>query len=212
MKLILLGPPGAGKGTQAKLICEKLDIPAISTGNILREAIAAGTELGVMAKKFIDDGKLVPDDVILNIIRERLSQKDCNGGFLLDGFPRTIPQAQALCEMGVKIDKVISVEVADDAIIDRMSYRRICDKCGASYNLKLIKPKTDGVCDDCGGNLIVRKDDKPETVKERLSIYHKTTEPLKAYYEKAGILVSVDGEQSKDEVFASITKALESRV
>lgn len=207
MKLILLGPPGAGKGTQAKLICEKVGIPAISTGNILRQAIKDETDTGILAKKYIDDGKLVPDDVILGIIRERLSEKDCDNGYLLDGFPRTIPQAEALDKM-VTIDSVVSIEVPDLAIVNRMSKRFVCEKCGASYHLEHRKPETDGICDDCKGKLARRKDDEPETVKERLAVYHNQTEPLKDYYRKDGRLLSVDGQKSVEEVFSSISVAL----
>lgn len=209
MNLILMGPPGAGKGTQAKLICEKLSIPAISTGNILRDAAKSGTAKGNEIKAIIDAGNLVPDDIILDIIRERIAKDDCLGGFLLDGFPRTIPQAKALDEMGVEINKVVSIEVEDEAIINRMSKRRICDKCGASYHLDHKKPHVEGVCDDCGGKLICRKDDAPETVKDRLSVYHKTTEPLISYYEQSGRICKVDGRQSMEDVFSDILSALE---
>lgn len=209
MNLILMGPPGAGKGTQAKLICEKFSIPAISTGNILREVTKSGTEKGNQIKAIIDAGNLVPDDIILDIIRERIAKDDCKNGFLLDGFPRTIPQAEALDAMGIEIDKVVSIEVEDDAIVRRMSKRRICDKCGASYHLDHKKPLKEGVCDDCGGNLVCRKDDAPETVQDRLSVYHKTTEPLISYYEKSNRLSKVDGMQSMEDVFSAILSALE---
>lgn len=209
MNLILMGPPGAGKGTQAKLICEKFSIPAISTGNILREVTKSGTEKGNQIKAIIDAGNLVPDDIILDIIRERIAKDDCKNGFLLDGFPRTIPQAEALDAMGIEIDKVVSIEVEDDAIVRRMSKRRICDKCGASYHLDHKKPLKEGVCDDCGGNLVCRKDDAPETVQDRLSVYHKTTEPLISYYEKSNRLSKVDGQQSMEDVFSAILSALE---
>ncbi len=208
MNLILLGPPGAGKGTQAKLICEKFSIPAISTGNILRDAAKSGTAKGNEIKAIIDAGNLVPDDIILDIIRERIAKDDCANGFLLDGFPRTIPQAKALDEMGVEINKVILIEVEDSAIINRMSQRRVCDNCGASYHLAHKKPVNEGVCDDCGGKLICRKDDTPETVKDRLSVYHNTTEPLIGYYEQSQRLCTVDGQQSMENVFSSIISAL----
>lgn len=208
MNLILMGPPGAGKGTQAKLICEKFSIPAISTGNILREVTKSGTEKGNQIKAIIDAGNLVPDDIILDIIRERIAKDDCKNGFLLDGFPRTIPQAEALDAMDIEINKVVSIEVEDEAIVRRMSKRRICDKCGASYHLDHKKPLKDGVCDDCGGNLVCRKDDAPETVQDRLSVYHKTTEPLISYYEKSNRLSKVDGQMSMEDVFNAILSAL----
>lgn len=195
MKLILLGAPGAGKGTQAEIICEKLNIPAISTGNIIREAMKTGTEMGKKAKSFVEAGNLVPDDVVIGIIKERLAQDDCANGFILDGFPRTIPQAQALDVMGIEIDKVISIEVADDKIAQRMSGRRVCEKCGASYHTEYKKPTKEGVCNLCGGNLIRRKDDEPETVLDRLHVYHEQTEPLKDYYAKSGKLRLVEGQE-----------------
>lgn len=212
MKLILLGAPGAGKGTQAELISKKLSIPSVSTGNILREAIKNGTETGYKAKSYTDKGKLVPDDVVINIIRERLSMKDCKNGFILDGFPRTIPQAQTLDSMGIEIDRVVSIEVRDDVIVRRMSSRRVCDSCGASFHLEFKKPANEGVCDVCGSKLICRKDDAPETVQERLSTYHDITEPLKGYYEQSGRLIKVNGEHSMEEVFKSIIDALEIRI
>ena len=184
MKLILLGAPGAGKGTQAELICERLSIPTISTGNMIREAMKNGTEMGAKAKAFVDAGNLVPDEVVIGIIKERLANDDCANGFILDGFPRTIPQAEALDNMGIEIDTVLSIEVADEKIVKRMSGRRVCEKCGASYHLEYKKSKVDGICDACGGNLVCRKDDAPETVLDRLKVYHEQTEPLKGYYEK----------------------------
>ena len=195
MKLILLGAPGAGKGTQAEVICEKLSIPAISTGNIIREALKSGTEMGKRAKSYMDAGKLVPDEVVIGIIKDRLAQDDCKNGFILDGFPRTIPQAEALDTMGVVIDRVIDIEVPDDKIVTRMSGRRVCEKCGASYHLLYKKPQEEGVCGKCGGTLVQRKDDHPDTVKERLRVYHEQTEPLKAYYEKQGKLKIVEGQE-----------------
>ena len=195
MKLILLGAPGAGKGTQAEVICEKLSIPAISTGNIIREALKSGTEMGLRAKSYMDEGKLVPDEVVIGIIKDRLAQDDCKNGFILDGFPRTIPQAEALDAMGVIIDRVIDIEVPDEKIVTRMSGRRVCEKCGASYHLLYTKPEVEGVCGKCGGTLVQRKDDHPDTVLERLHVYHEQTEPLKAYYEKQGKLKIVEGQE-----------------
>lgn len=195
MKLILLGAPGAGKGTQAEVLCQALSIPAISTGNTLREALKSGTEMGLRAKSYMDAGQLVPDDVVIGIIKERLQQDDCQNGFILDGFPRTIPQAEALDAMGVQIDRVIDIEVPDDKIVARMSGRRVCEKCGASYHTEYLKPAVDGVCDKCAGALVQRKDDHPDTVKARLAVYHEQTEPLKDYYEKQGKLRIVEGQE-----------------
>ena len=195
MKLILLGAPGAGKGTQAEFISEKLSIPTISTGNIIREAMREGTEMGVLAKSFVDKGNLVPDEVVIGIIKERLSQDDCANGFILDGFPRTIPQAEALDNMGITIDKVLSIEVADQDIVRRMSGRRVCPACGASYHIEYKKPSKEGICNLCGAGLIIRNDDKPETVLERLKIYHDQTEPLKDYYKKQDKLLVVQGQE-----------------
>ena len=195
MNLILLGAPGAGKGTQAEVICEHLSIPAVSTGNMIREALKNGTEMGLRAKSYMEEGKLVPDEVVIGIIKERLQQDDCKNGFILDGFPRTIPQAEALDSMGVVIDKVIDIEVPDEKIVKRMSGRRVCEACGASYHLLYKKPEKEGVCGKCGGTLVQRKDDHPDTVKERLKVYHEQTEPLKAYYEKQGKLSIVVGQE-----------------
>lgn len=195
MNLILLGAPGAGKGTQAEVICDKFGIPSISTGNIIREALKNGTEMGLKAKSFMDEGKLVPDEIVIGIIKERLAKDDCRDGFILDGFPRTIPQAEALDAMGIIIDKVISIEVPDDKIAARMSGRRVCEKCGASYHTEYKKPTVDGKCNFCDGALIRRKDDAPETVLERLQVYHDQTEPLKDYYAKAGKLRLVEGQE-----------------
>lgn len=208
MKLILLGAPGAGKGTQAELICERLNIPAISTGNMIREAMKNGTEMGKKAKAFVDAGNLVPDEVVIGIIKERLSEKDCANGFILDGFPRTIPQAEALDKMGVDIDTVLSIEVADEKIVKRMSGRRVCESCGASYHTEYKKPEREGVCNSCGGNLICRKDDAPETVLDRLNVYHEQTEPLKDYYEKTGKLKTVEGQEELSDTTALVFKAL----
>lgn len=208
MNLILLGAPGAGKGTQAEIICEKLSIPAISTGNIIREALANGTEMGMKAKAYMDEGKLVPDDVVIGIIRERLAKDDCKNGFILDGFPRTIPQAEALDQMGIVIDRVISIEVPDEKIAARMAGRRVCPKCGASYHTEYKKPAKDGICNACGSELIQRKDDAPETVLERLHVYHEQTEPLKDYYRKAGKLKSVKGQEKVEDTTRLVFEAL----
>lgn len=195
MKLILLGAPGAGKGTQAEKICEKLSIPTISTGNIIRAALKNGTEMGKKAQKFIDAGQLVPDDVVIGIIKERLFEDDCKDGFILDGFPRTIPQAEALDEMGIEIDCVLSIEVPDEKIVARMSGRRVCPTCGATYHTEYKKPEKDGICNGCGAELIIRKDDEPATVLDRLHVYHEQTEPLKDYYAKTGKLRTVIGQE-----------------
>ena len=209
MNLILLGAPGAGKGTQAEKICEKLSIPAISTGNMLREAMANGTEMGLKAKSFIDAGKLVHDEVVIGIINERLIADDCKNGFILDGFPRTIPQAEALDNMGVRIDRVIDIEVPDDKIASRLSGRRVCLKCGATYHTAYKKPKQEGICDVCGEKLVQRKDDMPETVLDRLKTYHEQTEPLKGFYEKKGILRVVEGQEEVADTTALTFRALE---
>ena len=209
MNLILLGAPGAGKGTQAEKICEKLSIPAISTGNMLREAMANGTEMGLKAKSFIDAGKLVPDEGAIGTINERLKADDCKNGFILDGFPRTIPQAEALDNMGVRIDRVIDIEVPDDKIASRLSGRRVCLKCGATYHTAYKKPKQEGICDVCGEKLVQRKDDMPETVLDRLKTYHEQTEPLKGFYEKKGILRVVEGQEEVADTTALTFQALE---
>lgn len=195
MKIIFLGAPGAGKGTQAEVVSEKLAIPTISTGNIIREAIKSGTEMGNAARAYTEAGNLVPDDVVVGIIRERLVQDDCKNGFILDGFPRTVPQAQALEDMGIEPDMVISIEVPDEKIVERMSGRRACLKCGATYHTQ-YKPSSDGVhCDKCGEELTVRRDDLPEVVLSRLQVYHETTEPLKEFYGKRGKLKTVIGQE-----------------
>lgn len=195
MNLILLGAPGAGKGTQAEIICETYKIPAISTGNIIREALKSGTEMGLKAKSYMDAGQLVPDEVVIGIIKDRLAQDDCKNGFILDGFPRTIPQAEALDKMGIMIDKVIDIEVPDEKIVQRMSGRRVCEACGASYHILYKKPEVEGVCGKCGGTLVQRKDDHPDTVNARLKVYHEQTEPLKAYYSAQGKLSVVEGQE-----------------
>ena len=209
MNIILLGAPGAGKGTQAEAICNHLSIPAISTGNIIREALKSGTELGKKAKSYMEEGKLVPDEVVIGIIQDRLSKEDCQNGFILDGFPRTIPQAEALDAMGVVIDKVIDLEVPDDKIVQRMSGRRVCETCGASYHLLYKKPAAEGVCDKCAGALVQRKDDHPDTVKERLHVYHEQTEPLKDYYRKQGKLFIVNGQEEVENTTKLTLAALE---
>ena len=209
MNLILLGAPGAGKGTQAEKICAKLSIPAISTGNILREAMAAKTEMGLKAKSYIDAGKLVPGEVVIGIIEDRLKAEDCKNGFILGGFPRTIPQAEALDKMGVRIDRVLEIYVPDEKITARLSGRRVCLKCGATYHTEYKKPKTEGVRDVCGEKLVQRKDDMPETVLDRLKTYHEQTEPLKGYYEKKGILRVVEGQEDVADTTALTFKALE---
>ncbi|MBQ9082637.1 MAG: adenylate kinase [Clostridia bacterium] len=194
MNIIMLGAPGAGKGTQAENICEKYNLPAISTGNIIRAALKSGSEAGKRLREYTDAGKLVPDEVVIDIVRDRIAQPDCANGFVLDGFPRTIPQAEALDAMGVQIDKVIEIDVPDEKIVARMSGRRTC-ACGASYHLEYKKPKVDGICNYCGGTLGQRKDDLPETVLERLRVYHEQTEPLKDYYAKQGKLRTVVGQE-----------------
>ena len=208
MKLILLGAPGAGKGTQAEKICEKLHIPTISTGNIIRAALKNGTEMGLKAKAYMEAGQLVPDEVVIGIIKDRLKDDDCKNGFILDGFPRTIPQAQALVDMGIDIDKVIDIEVPDEKIIARMSGRRVCSKCANSYHMEYKKPKVDGICDACGGELVQRKDDAPETVLARLEEYHEMTEPLKGFYDKLGKLKVVEGQEDVSDTTSLVFAAL----
>lgn len=209
MNLILLGAPGAGKGTQAEKIVERFNIPAISTGNIIRAALKNGTEMGLKAKAYMDAGALVPDEVVIGIIKDRLKEDDCKGGFILDGFPRTIPQAQALEDMGIQIDKVVDIEVSDEAITARLSGRRVCSKCANSYHLLYKKPKVEGICDACGGELVQRKDDAPETVQARLKEYHEMTEPLKDFYEKLGKLVIVEGQEEVQDTTKLVFAALE---
>ena len=208
MKLILLGAPGAGKGTQAAILCKELNIPTISTGNILRAAIKNGTPTGMKAKAFMDEGKLVPDEVIIGIINERLAEEDCANGYILDGVPRTIAQAEAMEQAGIQFDHVISIEIADETIVNRMSNRRVCEDCGASYHLVAVPPKIPGVCDVCGGKLVQRKDDTPETVLARLEVYHKETEPLKGFYAERGLLRAVDDQPSVADTSKAILKAL----
>lgn len=209
MNLILLGAPGAGKGTQAEVICDHLHIPTISTGNVLREALKNGTELGLKAKSFMDSGALVPDELVIDIIKERLGKDDCQNGFILDGFPRTVPQAEALDAMGVQIDKVVDIEVADEKIMERLSGRRVCQDCGASYHVVFKPSEVEGVCNRCGGKTVQRKDDHPDTVKDRLAVYHEQTEPLKDYYTKTGKLVIVEGQEEVADTSKLTLQALE---
>lgn len=209
MNLILLGAPGAGKGTQAQAITEKLGIPAISTGNCLREAVAQGTEMGRAAKGYMDGGNLVPDEVVIGIIKDRLQADDCKNGFILDGFPRTVPQAEALDQMGVAIHKVLEIHVKDSEILTRMAGRRVCGKCGASFHVNFKAPKVENVCDLCGAPLMIRADDKPETVSERLRVYHELTEPLKEYYAKTGKLVTIQGQTEVADTIKLTLAALE---
>ena len=200
MNLILLGAPGAGKGTQAESLCDRLNIPTISTGNMIREAMKSGTEMGLKAKEYAENGKLVPDEVVIGIVDERLRQDDCKNGFILDGFPRTIPQAEALDRMGIAIDRVVDINVPDEVITRRVSGRRACLDCGSTYHIETKKPQVEGICDRCGSTLVQRKDDLPETVLERLHVYHAQTEPLRDYYAAAGKLLVVDGQQGIQEI------------
>jgi len=213
MNLMLFGAPGAGKGTQAKFLIEKYDIPQISTGDILRAAIADKTEMGMQAKKFMDDGQLVPDTTIIGIIKDRLAEDDCKKGFILDGFPRTLPQAEALNalmkDMGIALDKVISLNVPDELIVGRVTGRRVCAACGASFHVEFNPSKEDGTCDYCGGELMTRKDDNAETVKSRLGAYHEQTAPLISYYTDMGVMIELDGTKDVTEVTADMFGALE---
>ena len=208
MKLILLGAPGAGKGTQAEILSKKLGIPTVSTGNMLRAAMKNGTPVGLQAKSYVDHGKLVPDDVVLDIVQERLAEPDCANGYILDGMPRTIPQAEGLERHGIEIDCALCIEISDDTIIQRMSGRRTCAECSATFHVVSNPPKQEGKCDFCGGELIIRPDDKPETVQKRLNVYHDQTQPLIDYYTGQGVLKTVDGTKDLDEVFAQIVKIL----
>ena len=212
MNLILLGAPGAGKGTQAEILVEKLGIPAISTGNMLREAMANGTPVGKQAKHYLDNGLLVPDEVILGIVAERVAQPDCAKGFILDGVPRTLAQAEALEAKNVRIDHVVSIEIDDSVIEGRMTGRRVCSKCGASYHIVANPPKSEGVCDSCGSELIIRKDDAPETVRRRLDVYHAETEVLKDFYKNLGKLRIVEGNQPIEDANRDILKAIKAQV
>lgn len=208
MNLILMGAPGAGKGTQAEKISAKWNIPAVSTGDMLRAAIREGNELGMSAKTYIDAGQLVPDEIVIGIIKDYLSSDKCKNGFILDGFPRSIPQAEALDAMGVRIDAALSIEVADEVIVERMSGRRICSGCGASFHVKYNPSSKGSVCDKCGKDLYVRDDDAPETVAKRLDTYHQQTEPLKAFYEKKGLLVTVEGQEKVEDTTALVFATL----
>ena len=211
MNLILLGAPGAGKGTQAELLSKHLQIPTISTGNMLREAMANGTELGKQVKSYMDGGLLVPDELILGIVAERVAQPDCKNGFILDGVPRTLPQAEALKAKGVTIDHVVSIEIEDNVIEGRMTGRRVCGKCGASYHIVMNPPKTEGICDQCGAELMIRKDDAPESVRKRLQVYHASTETLKDFYAAEGKLRLVNGNQPIEDAFRDILLAVEEK-
>lgn len=208
MKLILLGPPGAGKGTQAEILSKRLGVETISTGVMLRTAIREGTELGKMAQEYIDSGRLVPDDVVVGIVKERLSQDDCKKGFILDGFPRTTAQAEALTQSGVEIDKVLSLEVSDETIVARLSGRRECKACGTPYHVAYKPTVKAGICDACGGPLIQRADDNEETVKNRIQVYHDQTEPIKEYYEKQGKLVVAHGQEELADTTKEVAQAL----
>lgn len=212
VNIIMLGPPGAGKGTQAKMLVERLGIPQISTGDMLRAAVKEGTELGKKAKEYMDAGKLVPDEVVIGIVKERLAQPDCEKGFILDGFPRTIPQAEALDrvleELGKGIDYVINIAVPNEELITRLTGRRTCRQCGAMYHVVFNPPKVEGKCDKCGGELYQRDDDKEETIRQRLEVYQAQTAPLIEYYEKKGVLYNIDGTGSIEEIFQSILKVL----
>jgi adenylate kinase len=208
MKIIFLGAPGAGKGTQADIVSERLGIPTISTGAIIRSALKEGTKMGLEAKKFIEAGALVPDDIVIGIVKERLSESDCDKGYILDGFPRSVPQAEALEAMGVSLDKVISLEVSDEEIVERMSGRRVCPGCGRTYHTTHLPSKKGEECEDCGAKLSIRADDAPDVVRSRLEVYHSVTEPLKAYYESKGMLCLVDGKASVEEITKRTLEAL----
>lgn len=209
MNLILLGAPGAGKGTQAEVICNAKGIPAISTGNILREAVKAGTAMGLEAKSYMDAGDLVPDEVVIGILKDRIAQDDCKNGFILDGFPRTVPQAEALDRMGVTIDKVVEIYVPDETIAARLGGRRVCEKCGNSYHVDFKPTKVEGICDACGGKVVIRKDDEPATVLDRLSVYHEKTAPLKDFYAAQGKLTTVIGQEELAETSKLTLAAIE---
>lgn len=209
MKLILLGPPGAGKGTHSEHVAKQYSIPTISTGTILRAAVKNGTPVGKKAKEYMDAGALVPDEVIIGVISERLDEADCAGGYILDGVPRTLPQAEALESAGVNFDRVVSIEISDEEIVKRMAGRRVCADCGATYHIVNIPPKKEGICDRCGGTLEARADDKPEVVRKRLAVYHEETEPLKEFYKSRGVLRSVEDQAAADRTTAAILSTLE---
>ena len=208
MKLILLGAPGAGKGTQAEILCKRFGVPSISTGNILRAAIKDGTPTGVQAKSYIDAGQLVPDEVIIGILNERIARDDCAKGYILDGVPRTIGQAEAMEKSGIEIDAAVALEISEDEILRRMRGRRVCEACGSSFNMEAIPPRVEGICDNCGGKLIQRQDDTPETVHKRLEVYHKETKPLIGYYAERGLLKTVDVSDSKEGTYHRIMTLL----
>ena len=208
MKIIFLGAPGAGKGTQAEKVSERLGIPTISTGAIIRSALKNGTKMGLEAKKFIESGALVPDEIVIGIVKERLTESDCDKGYILDGFPRSVPQAIALEEMGVALDVVVSFEISDETIVDRMSGRRVCPGCGRTYHTAHLPSKKGEECEDCGAKLSIRADDAPDVVRSRLEVYHSVTEPLKAYYESKGMLCLVDGKASVEEITKRTLEAL----
>ena len=208
MKLIMFGPPGAGKGTQADILGRRYGIKKISTGDALRDVIRSGSELGEQVKDLMDQGKFVPDEIVTEIIRDRVSSPDCANGFILDGFPRNLAQAEALVDMGIKVNKALLIDVPDEVLVDRVQGRVMCDKCGASYHLKNNPPAVEGVCDKCGGKLVQRKDDAPETVKARLEVYHKETEPLKDFYAQRGLLKPVENQPSVEETSRAILHAL----
>ena len=209
MNLIFLGAPGAGKGTQAEKISEAFNIPQISTGNILREAVKNGTEYGLKAKEAMESGALVSDEIVIGILQDRIAKDDCKNGFILDGFPRTVPQAEALDAMVIKIDKVVEIDVPDEKIKNRLSGRRVCEGCGASYHIEYNPSKVDGICDKCGAKTVIRKDDQPETVLERLAVYHEKTAPLKDYYANQGKLVTVEGQEEVSDTYKLTLKAVE---
>ena len=208
MKIIFLGAPGAGKGTQAEKVSQRLGIPTVSTGAIIRSALKNGTKMGLEAKKFIESGALVPDEIVIGIVKERLSESDCDKGYILDGFPRSVPQAIALEEMGVALDKVVSYEISDDAIVERMSGRRVCAGCGKTFHIKHLPSAKGDVCDACDGQLVIRADDDPAVVRSRLEVYHSTTEPLKDYYREKGMLYEVDALDAVDEITKRTFEAL----
>lgn len=208
MRLTIMGPPGGGKGTQAELLRDKLGIPHISTGAIIRKAISEKTPLGLQAEEYIAEGHLVPDDVVIAMVKERLQESDCQKGYILDGFPRTIPQAEAMAEMGIELDCALDIEVEDDSIVERLSGRRECKACAAPYHVKYNPPKEEGKCDKCGGELIIRSDDVPETIRERLNVYHKQTEPLKEFYKAKGLIRVAKGCEELSDTTANVMKAI----